>query len=229
MWSGPRNLSTAMMYSFAARGDFAVWDEPFYAPYLSQTGLDHPMAGEILAHHEGDAKKVGAACVGPIPDGATHFYMKHMPHHMMPDFPMDWAKACVNVHLIRHPARVIASYGSKRADPTLDDIGFAAQLRVFEKLGGVVIDSSEIRKNPQKMLARLCAEIDLGFTSDMLKWPAGGLAQDGVWARHWYESVHKSMGFAGPEGPLPELTGTQQSLCDQVLPVYLHLKDCALR
>ena len=105
MWSGPRNLSTAMMYSFENRADFAIWDEPFYAPYLAQTGLDHPMRAEILAAHETDSAKVAARCLDTIPAQKPHFYMKHMPHHMIEGMPLDWAQGCVNVHLIRHPAR----------------------------------------------------------------------------------------------------------------------------
>jgi hypothetical protein len=127
MWSGPRNLSTAMMYAFAARPDCAVWDEPFYAAYLDRTGADHPMRDAILAAHERDAGVVAARCAGPIPDGKTVFYMKHMPHHMVEGMPLDWAEGCVNVHLIRHPARVLASYAEKRDAVTLEDIGFPSR------------------------------------------------------------------------------------------------------
>ena len=122
MWSGPRNLSTALMYSFAARGDCAVWDEPFYAPYLRLTGLAHPMAEEILAAHEADANRVETTCLDPIPGGKPHFYLKLMTHHMLPDVPMGWTQEYVHVHLIRHPARVIASYAAKRENPTLEDL-----------------------------------------------------------------------------------------------------------
>ena len=99
MWSGPRNLSTAMMYSFGNRADFAAWDEPFYAPYLHATGLEHPMSAEIIESHETDPNIVAQKCLGSIPDGKPHFYMKHMPHHMITGFPMDWGKGCVNIHL----------------------------------------------------------------------------------------------------------------------------------
>ncbi|MFT7594374.1 MAG: hypothetical protein ACI8R4_001694 [Paracoccaceae bacterium] len=229
MWSGPRNLSTAMMYSFAARGDCAVRDEPFYAAYLKQTGLPHPMADEIIAAHESDPAQVAVACSGPIPGGKPHFYLKLMPHQMLDGMPMDWAEACVHVHLIRHPARVIASYGAKRADQTLDDIGFAQQMDLYNRLGGVIVDSQDIRENPDAMMRALCAEIGLPFTTDMLTWPAGGLTEDGVWARHWYGAVHKSTGFAGAEGPLPALTGALQTLCDAAMPAYQALRDKALK
>lgn len=229
MWSGPRNLSTAMMYAFAARGDCAVWDEPFYAAYLSATGLDHPMAAEIIAAHEADPGKVAARCTGSVPGGKPHFYMKHMPHHMIEGMPMGWTEACVHVHLIRHPARVIASYAAKREAPVAEDIGFEQQLALHGRIGGIVIDSHDIRDDPAGMLARLCAEIGLPFAPAMLHWPAGGRSEDGIWARHWYGAVHQSTGFAGPEGDLPDLTGDYAALCRAVLPAYEAMKACAMK
>lgn len=229
MWSGPRNLSTAMMYSFGNRADFAVWDEPFYAPYLAATGLDHPMRNEILATHEVDANKVAAACLSTIPAHKPHFYMKHMPHHMIEGIPLDWAKDCVNVHLIRHPARVIASYGAKREDVTLEDIGFAQQASLYEKVGGLVIDSADIRNAPEAMLKKLCNAIDLEFDPLMLAWSAGPREADGIWASHWYGAVHKSTGFAGAEGPLPKLNGRDAELLEASLPHYRKLFEKKLR
>lgn len=227
MWSGPRNLSTAMMYSFGARADCAVMDEPFYAPFLAATGNDHPMRDEILSSHETDPEKVAAACVAPW--DSEHLYMKHMPHHMEPGFPMVWAQECVNVHLIRHPARVIASYAAKWPDVTLEEIGFLQQARLFDQIGGVVVDSYDIRQNPEKALRRLCSEIGLPFDPAMLSWPAGPRAEDGVWAKHWYGAVHKSTGFAGAEGPLPNLKGRLQELLHAALPAYEKMSAQALR
>ena len=220
MWSGPRNLSTAMMYAFGNRPDFAIWDEPFYAPYLAQTGADHPMAAEIIAAHEPDPDKVAARILDTIPAEKPHFYMKHMPHHMTCGFPMDWAKDCINIHLIRHPARVIASYGAKRSDVTDDDIGFRQQADLFDHIGGLVIDSADIRQDPETMLKKLCLSINLPFDPAMLSWPAGPRADDGIWAAHWYNTVHKSTGFAGAEGPLPNLTGRDRNLLENALPYY---------
>ncbi len=220
MWSGPRNLSTAMMYAFASRPDFAVWDEPFYAPYLDATGIDHPMREEVLAAHERDPDRVAARCVGLIPEGKTHFYMKHMAFHMVEGLSLDWAEACVNIHLIRHPARVIASYAAKRENPDMRDIGFEAQTRVFERFPGPVIDCTEIRCDPKGALSRLCAQIGLPWDDAMLSWPSGGHPADGAWAPHWYGAIHRSTGFAGAEGPLPELTGDYASLAAQALPHY---------
>ncbi|MEJ6403290.1 sulfotransferase-like domain-containing protein [Yoonia sp. 2307UL14-13] len=220
MWSGPRNLSTAMMYAFGNRPDFAIWDEPFYASYLAATGADHPMRDQVLEAHETDPAAVAQRCVGPIPDSKAHFYMKHMPHHMIDGFPLDWATECVNIHLIRHPARVIASYGAKRNTMTADDIGFAAQTRIYDQLGGIVVDSADIRADPKGILQKLCDVIDLPFDNAMLSWPAGPRKEDGIWAKHWYNEVHKSTGFAGVEGPLPEVGSADQDLLNHALPHY---------
>ena len=225
MWSGPRNLSTAMMYSFGARADFSVMDEPFYAPFLAVTGHDHPMRDEILAEHETDPELVVQACLSDTP--TPHLYMKHMPHHMEAGFPLDWAKACVNVHLIRHPARVIASYAAKWPDVTLDQTGFVQQAILFDALPGPVIDSHDIRQNPEKALRRLCSEIGLSFDPAMLSWSAGPRREDGVWAKHWYGAVHRSTGFAGAEGPLPELSGRHADMLAEALPHYERMRDRA--
>ncbi|AHM03314.1 putative branched-chain-amino-acid aminotransferase protein [Roseibacterium elongatum DSM 19469] len=228
MWSGPRNLSTAMMYSFAARGDCAVWDEPFYAPYLAATGMDHPLVAEIVTAHEADPEKVAAACAGPTPGGKKHFYMKHMPHHMLPGFPLDWAEGCVNVHLIRHPARVIASYAAKRGTVTLEDIGFPQQMHLWRALPGPVIDSADIRRNPREILQKICSEIGMDFTDAMLRWPPGPRPYDGIWARHWYGAVHASTGFAEAEGPLPDLPEAHRPLLAEALPIYEEMRAQAL-
>lgn len=229
MWSGPRNLSTAMMYAFGQRADCAVLDEPFYAAYLRATGLDHPMRAEILAAQANDPDQVAALCAGPVPGGRPHLYMKHMAHHMLAGFPLDWARACVNVHLIRHPARVVASYGARRDEATDDDIGFRQQAELFDRLGGVVVDSAEIRADPAGMLSALCAAIGLDFDPAMLTWPRGGRAEDGVWAPHWYAAIHESTGFAGAEGPLPDLSGAARELADRALPHFERLSRHRLR
>lgn len=229
MWSGPRNLSTAMMYAFGNRADFAVWDEPFYAPYLASTGEEHPMSAEIQEAHETDPVKVATRCAGSIPDGRPHFYMKHMPHHMIDGFQIDWAKDCVNIHLIRHPARVIASYGAKRQSVTQYDIGFQAQAQLFDKIGGLVVDSADIRANPSRMLRKLCQAIDLEFDPAMLSWPAGPRQEDGIWAQHWYNAVHQSTGFAGAEGALPDLDESLRPLLEDAVLLYDHLAKHAIK
>ena len=234
MWSGPRNLSTAMMYSFAARGDCAVWDEPFYAAYLKTTGLTHPMGKEVIAAGEPDPDRVGAACAVQNPQGQSLFYQKHMTHHMIPGFDRGWMRSVVNVFLIRHPARVVASYQQKREQPTLADLGFIQQADLFDQVAGwlgrppVVIDSADIRENPRIMLGRLCAALNIPFTDKMLRWPAGPKPYDGAWAPHWYNAVHASTGFDEPEGDLPELAGEAARLVAQALPHYERLRRYTL-
>lgn len=230
MWSGPRNLSTAMMYSFAARKDCAVTDEPFYAAYLAATGLEHPMRAEILASQDTNAGHVATTCAGPNPDGAPVWYQKHMCQHMVPDFDRGFLTSCTNVFLIRHPARVIASYHAKHEFPTIGDIGFAEQGELFDQVadhtGAVpcVIDSVDIRADPERSLRALCTAIRLTFDNRMLNWPAGGHRDDGVWAKHWYPAVWNSTGFAGAEGPLPIVPDELQPVLEAALPVYEKLK-----
>ena len=228
MWSGPRNLSTAMMYAFGNRTDFSVWDEPFYAAYLDATGIDHPLRDEILAAHETDPVRIAARCSGSTPNDAPHYYMKHMGFHMVSSFPVDWAVECQNVHLIRHPARVVASYMAKRESATLRDIGFAQQAEIFERFPGPVIDSARIRRDPDAQLRKLCAAIRLDFDPAMLAWDAGPRAFDGIWAAHWYGAVHRSTGFAGAEGPLPELDGGAAALVEDAMPYYEKLSELAI-
>ena len=219
MWSGPRNLSTAMMYSFAARGDCRVIDEPFYAAYLADTGADHPMRSEVLASQPQNAADVSKTLLSPVLEPI--FYQKHMTHHMLPDWNMDWMTQVKHVFLIRHPARVVASYARKREAPVLDDLGFVQQARIFDQVGGgVVVESSDIRSDPAGMLQKLCAKIGVPWTSNMLSWPAGGHPADGIWAAHWYNAVHASTGFDGAEGPLPDLAGPYAELAEAAMPYY---------
>jgi hypothetical protein len=229
MWSGPRNLSTAMMYSFAARGDCAVVDEPFYAAYLVQSGVTHPMQAEILASQSSDPAQVAAGLIGSNPENKPHFYQKHMTHHMLPGMDLSWMAACENVFLIRHPARVIASYARKRQNPTLDDLGFVQQAGLFDReaqrLGRapIVIDSFDIRANPSATLEKLCTALGMAYTAKMLHWPAGGHKDDGAWAPHWYGAVHRSTGFEDAEGPLPSLSADYDALLNAALPLYERL------
>ncbi|WP_372885112.1 HAD family hydrolase [Shimia sp.] len=228
MWSGPRNLSTAMMYAFGNRADCAVVDEPFYASYLAETGLDHPMRAEIMASQPQEPAEVVAGLMGPNPNGKPHYYQKHMTQHMISGVPRDWMRDMVNVFLIRHPARVIASYGIKRENPTLDDIGFWQQAELFDAVGGVVIDSHDIREDPEKMLRRLCDAIGLNWDPAMLSWPQGGHKDDGVWARHWYGAVWTSTGFAGAEGPLPEVPEHLRGVLEAAMPFYERMRDAKI-
>ena len=224
MWSGPRNLSTAMMYSFAQRADSKVVDEPFYAAYLAKTGLPHPMAVEVMNSQPQDPFVVEQSLISSI-DAEVH-YQKHMCQHMIDGMPRDWMAEVTNVFLIRHPARVIASFAKQIPNPTAQDIGFEAQVDLFNHcvaLGQspVVVDSFDIRQNPEVLLKALCGALKLSFNPDMLSWSPGGNPADGVWAPVWYDAVHASAGFAGMEGRLPNLqTSHQINLLDETLPFY---------
>jgi len=206
MWSGPRNLSTAMMRSFGSREDCAVWDEPFFAPFLLETGVDHPGRDETLASHETDPKTVAKACAGAAPDKSKYYFQKHMPHHMCADFPLDWVVGAKHFFLIREPVRVIASYVKGREKFTLDDLGFAPQRRLFDVLSEItgapppVIDSYDILSKPKAALGALCEAIDIPFDKAMLTWEAGRRVTDGAWSPYWYASVITSTGFS----PLPQ-------------------------
>lgn len=234
MWSGPRNLSTAMMYAFAARGDCAVSDEPFYAAYLSATGIDHPMKEEVIASQPTDPTEVARHCTGPNPDGKAHWYQKHMTMHMIPGFDRGFLAGLTNVFLLRHPARVIASYAKKREAPTLADVGFLQQAQLFDQVADmtgkapIVVLAEAIRANPKDALTRLCAALGLPYTDAMLHWRAGAKPYDGAWAPHWYNAVHRSTGFEDPEGPLPDLPADYQRLADQALPAHDHLATHAI-
>jgi len=215
MWSGPRNLSTAMMRSFGARADCSVMDEPFFAPYLLASGKAHPGREETLARHETDPDKVAQLCLAPSQTGYS--FQKHMPQHLLPGFPMDWANKAKHFFLIREPARVIASYVRGRADFVIDDLGFLSQRRLWEELGRPpVIDSADILRAPQPMLSRLCAAIDIDWDPAMLSWEAGPRSEDGAWAPFWYHSVQSSTGFAPPPGALPELDKIYHPYLEQV-------------
>ncbi|MBJ3763757.1 HAD family hydrolase [Maribius pontilimi] len=217
-WSGPRNLSTAMMYAFGARPDCRVSDEPFYAAFLAATGDDHPMRDAVLASQPTDPAAVARACAAD--SDRPLWYQKHMCHHMLPGFPLDWAAGARHLFLIRHPARVIASYAAKRALPCLDDLGYGRQAELHARFGGPVLDSVTIRADPRAALTAACEALGIGFDPAMLRWPPGGRAEDGVWAAHWYDAVHASTGFAAPEGDLPMLDGPHADLAARAMPFY---------
>ena len=204
MWSGPRNLSTALMRAFGNRADCAVSDEPFYAAYLAETGLDHPLRAEVLASQPTDWRVVAAELTGPAPAGAPLWYQKHMTHHMLPEFGRDWIDQCRNAFLIRDPARVLASYVRSREHVALADIGLVQQSELFDRVADrlghapPVIDAADVLADPGRTLSALCTALNIAFDPAMLSWPAGKRTSDGVWAPAWYASVEASTGFAAP-------------------------------
>jgi hypothetical protein len=206
MWSGPRNVSTALMRSFGSRADTLVVDEPLYAYYLDATGLDHPGRAQVLASQPNRWQDVAAVLTGPLPDGVTVYYQKHMAHHLLPDVGRDWLPGLAHAYLIRDPAHVVASYAKVRGAPTLADLGYTQQVEIFRARGGPVVDAADLLRDPPGVLERLCAALGIAYDPAMLSWAPGRRETDGVWAPHWYAGVEASTGFGpySPSGPVPE-------------------------
>jgi hypothetical protein len=234
MWSGPRNLSTALMRSFGARADTEVVDEPFYAAFLVASGLDHPMREAVIAAGETDWRRVAAACAAE-PTGRPIRYEKHMTHHMLAEFGLDWTRGAAEAFLIRDPRAVAASYAAKREAFVLEDLGLERQAELFDRaadrLGRAppVVDADDIRRDPEGSLRALCGALGIGFDPAMLSWPPGPRATDGVWARHWYGAVEGSTGFAPPETAPVVLPPAIERLIEPASATYARLAGHALR
>jgi hypothetical protein len=237
MWSGPRNISTAMMRAFENRPDCAVVDEPFYAAFLSATGQNHPLREAVLASQPINAPQVITSLLGPAPGARAIFYQKHMTHHMLPDIDRAWIAACRNAFLIRAPKQVLLSYRARRDTVTLEDIGYVQQAELFDavcdRLGKVppVIDAADVLADPRAMLTSLCRALDIPFRNEMLSWPAGPRPTDGVWAPAWYGAVERSTGFqASPEpDSAVELNAELRSIEDAAQAIYQRLQRYKLQ
>ena len=236
MWSGPRNISTALMRSWGNRPDTLVCDEPFYAHYLQATGRDHPAADEVIATGETDWRKVIARLSGEVPEGKRIFYQKQITHHLLPEIDRAWLGAMTNCFLIRDPREVIVSYLKKNNDPTLEDIGFVQQGEIFDwvraESGAIppVIDAHDVLENPERLLRLLCRAVGVEFMDAMLSWPPGLRETDGIWAKHWYGEVATSTGFRKPRedetGLVPERL---QSVYNRSRESYDRLHEYRLR
>lgn len=208
MWSGPRNISTAMMRSWGNRPDTVVVDEPFYAFYLKETGTKHPGAAEVIARGETDWRNVVEQCrrsASPAkesPEKArTIFYQKQMTHHLLPQVSREWLREVKNCFLIRDPAEVIASYIKKNPKLELNDLGFVQQAEIFDFVRSQtdspppVIDADDVLRDPERILRLLCDAVGVEFSEAMLSWPPGPRDTDGIWAKYWYAEVERSTGF----------------------------------
>lgn len=236
MWSGPRNISTAMMRSFGGRSDCAVTDEPFYGAFLKSTGIAQPMADQVIASMDCDWDAVSKAMCGPIPDGKKIWYQKHMPHQMVRSISISDFPHHRHAFLIRDPARVVASYAAKRVTVTVDDLGYERQLEYVDhaaqKSGEapIVLDSADILLNPESYLKALCKELDIAWDAGMLEWKAGGRKTDGIWASHWYNRVTETTGFGPPEAKANSALGeSEQQVADESRPFYEWLSSYKIK
>jgi Sulfotransferase domain len=226
MWSGPRNISTAMMRAWGNRSDTFVVDEPFYAYYLKTTGKKHPGTEQIVATGETDWRKIVEQCEkGPA--GQTNkpiFYQKQMTHHLLPEVDRTWLRNVTNCFLIRNPREVILSYIEKNPQPALEDLGFVQQVEIFDLVRNmaqapVVIDAKDVLQNPEPMLRTLCDAIEVEFDPAMLSWSPGLRDTDGIWAKYWYGEVTKSTSFQ----PYRPRTGV---VPDHMSEIYERCRQC---
>ena len=236
MWSGPRNISTAMMRAFENRDDCFVSDEPLYGAWLNETGESHPMADEVIEAMETDWREVVAELTGQVPAGKRVWYQKHMTHHLLPEMlEADWLSKLTHAFLIRDPRAVVASYLHKRDTVSAEDIGVPQQWAIYrfvaDELGQdpPVIDSGEFLADPEGHLRALCERLGFPFDKDMLSWPPGPRETDGVWAPHWYQRVWESTGFGPPPGEPPDLDGRARDVAACCRPVYEKLYERRLR
>jgi hypothetical protein len=231
MWSGPRNISTAMMRSFCSRDDTVVCDEPLYSHYLATTLKAHPGRDEVIAAGETNWRKVVTTLIAAPPGGKPVFYQKHMTHHLLPSMDREWLLLLANCFLIRHPREVLASYARIVETPELLDLGFVQQAEIFDFVrsgrGRVppILDAADVLRDPRRMLTRLCDSLGLGFQEAMLAWPPGLRPTDGIWARHWYGEVEKSTGFRPYQPKEVILPERLKTLYEQCLPHYERLYE----
>ena len=225
IWSGPRNISTAMMRSWGNRPDTFVCDEPFYAHYLVQTKIVHPGADEVIQHQENDWRKVADWLTGPIPEGKTVFYQKHMAHHLLSNMERGWLDDVTNCFLIREPREMLTSLLHFLPEPTLADTGLPQQVEIFEQVKErtgrtpPVVDSRDVLDDPRRTLGLLCEALSVPFTEAMLSWPAGPRTTDGIWAKHWYAAVEKTTTFQpySPKSePVPASLRKLHEQCDEL-------------
>lgn len=234
MWSGPRNISTAMMRAWDNRNDTVVVDEPFYAYYLHATSIVHPGADEVIATGETDWQKVITYLTDFVPNGKQIFFQKQMTHHLLPEVDREWIGAVTNCFLIRDPREVIASYIKKREDPALDDLGFVQQAELFDFVRTrtdtvpPVVDAKDVLQNPERTLRLLCEAVSIEFSESMLSWPPGLRDTDGIWAKHWYGEVAKTTSFQPYHPTMSEVPARLHEVYERCYECYKRLYEYRL-
>jgi Sulfotransferase domain len=233
MWSGPRNISTALMRSFGNRPDTAVTDEPLYAHYLKVTGVAHPGRERVLAAHESDWRKVTEQLTGPVPDGHVIWYQKHMAHHLLPMIERGWLDRLTHAFLIREPEAMMVSLVKTYPGAGLADTGLPQQCEIFDRVADrigrapPVVLASDVLENPRGVLVAICAALGIPFHEAMLSWAPGPRPTDGAWAPYWYASVEASTGFEPYRAGRVRVPESLRPLVDACRPWYEKL--CALR
>ena len=229
MWSGPRNISTAMMYSFDNRPDCYATDEPLYASYLLRSGVNHPGAEEVIRGNDADFEEVTSMLNGTVPEGKEIWYQKHMCHHVPRDSDLSWLAGLSNCFLIREPKEVILSLSKITSSIDLWSIGLPQQRRIIEHVtnntGKIppIIDSKDVLMEPEGMLRSLCQELGVEFMEEMTSWEPGPRSCDGNWAKYWYESVWQSSGFSKYSTSQEEIDYSLESVLEDAREIYLSL------
>jgi hypothetical protein len=228
MWSGPRNISTAMMRAFENRPDTVVVDEPLYASYLARTGVDHPARGAVMESQPTDLPSAIADLFAPLPPGRRVHYAKHMAHHLPRDADLEWTLGFRNALLIRDPAEVVASYVRTRETCEPDDIGLPQQewlMKLWDEhaVEVPIIDAGDFLRRPEPHLRWLCDWLGIPFTGQMLSWPPGPRPSDGVWAPHWYATVWASTGFEPWRPREINLSERHAAVAEACRPIYAAL------
>lgn len=232
LWSGPRNVSTALMYSFRQHPRVEVVDEPLYAHFLARSGREHPGRDAVLASQSQDGNAVVSTLLAQAHASQQHWFAKHMAHHLI-DIDIDPLLEAEHVFLVRDPEQMLSSLTIQLPDATLVDTGLSQQSLLLEKLRAqgldpLVIDSRELLLDPQGVLATVCERLNIGWDERMLSWPTGPKPEDGIWAEHWYHAVHRSSGFAAyQEKPPPD--AALATLLAQCQPHYRTLYQHAIR
>ena len=235
MWSGPRNISTAMMRSWGSRADTFVIAEPIYAYYLSQTDLDHPGREDVLKQGELDCDKVSNDLVSDTKGNCSIYYQKHITHHLLDSIEREWMKSVTNCFLIRNPKDMIISYSKVHPDLNMHLLGLEEQNEIFEYVSNMtgevppIIDSKDVLMNPRDILSQFCDRVGVVFSEEMLSWSRGARDTDGNWGKYWYKNVMNSTGFNEYKPKAEAVPIKYQELYEECLSLYKNLHDLRIR
>ena len=235
MWSGPRNISTAMMRSWESRADTFVIDEPYYAYYLTQTDLDHPGREDVIRDGELDSEKISYGLVNDTEEDCSIYYQKHITHHLLESIDREWMKSVINCFLIRDPKDMIISYSKVHPNLNMHLLGLQEQKEIFEYVSNMngevppIIDSKDVLMNPRDILSKFCETVGVIFSEEMLSWPRGARVTDGNWGKYWYKNVMNSTGFNAYKHKSENVPSKYQDLYEECLYLYKNLHDLRIK